>query len=153
MKIGKVFIMRFIQISFRVLIQKSDVFTVTIQDSEIILEYFTETSNILNQIKFVNIIFEQNEWHHVALAVCGYDVSLFIDGTLTRTSTLLGILKSKVSSVRIGQNSQGNIALQINSFRCIELLNMNTISHKYLVSYTVNFFKKSTRFYLIFEIR
>ena len=70
--------------------------------------YRTKHSPTIQSNKtFVNINFNQNVWQHIAVVVCGYDLSLFIDGKLVRTDTLVGVLNGVTADLRIGQNSAG----------------------------------------------
>ncbi|XP_066923568.1 usherin-like [Clytia hemisphaerica] len=92
-----------------VLLFKPSVFTIYIQEYKIIFEYYTKGSpTIINKLEFVNVNFEQDKWHHVALVFTVYDISLFIDGTPVRTSILSGIVLNKAGSIRVGQNLQGD---------------------------------------------
>jgi len=89
-------------------LDKAGVFTIFLKDDKITFEYYTKIApTITTKVEFVNVIFNQNEWHHLALVVCGFDISLFIDGLLTRTSTLSGILYGKTGSLRVGQSALG----------------------------------------------
>ena len=92
----------------RVLLHKANVFTISLQNDKVTFEYFIRSSpTIRNKIEFVNVIFEQGEWFHLALVICAYDISLFIDGIPTRSSILSGLLNNKLESLRVGQNTQG----------------------------------------------
>ena len=93
---------------FRVLLDKAGVFTIFLKDDKITFQYYTKVApTITTNVEFVNVIFNQDKWHHLALVVCGFDISLFIDGVLTRTSMLTGILYGKAGSLKVGQNALG----------------------------------------------
>lgn len=80
-----------------------------IQEYRMEITYFTAAAlGIPNTIKFININFQLNTWNHVAVIVSGHDISLFINGTLERTATLVGLLREKALKLRIGQNMKGN---------------------------------------------
>lgn len=95
---------------FRVLLHKANVFTVSLKNDKVTFDYFTRSSpTIQNKIEFINVIFEQGEWHHLALVVHDGDITLFIDGQPTRSSVIAGLLNNKLESLRVGQNTQGKI--------------------------------------------
>ena len=80
-----------------------------IQEYKMEITYFTAaTLGIPNTIKFINVNFQLNIWNHLAVIVSAHDISLFINGTLERTATLVGLLKEKALKLRIGQNMKGN---------------------------------------------
>ena len=90
-------------------------FKISLQDDKVTFDYYTKGSpTIRNNLEFVNVIFEQGEWFHLALVVCAYDISLFINGVPTRSSILSGLLNNKLESLKIGQDSQGIVTRKMN---------------------------------------
>lgn len=91
------------------LISKGNIFNIQIKEYAMTFNYRTKDSgSITNTLKFMNVNFLQNNWHHIAVAVCGHDLALFIDGEVVRTGVLSGAVIAEREKLIIGQNVAGN---------------------------------------------
>lgn len=87
-----------------------------------------DSGSITNTLKFMNVNFLQNNWHHIAVAVCGHDLALFIDGEVVRTGVLSGAVIAEREKLIIGQNVAGKISVilkQLSVYPYLYILNFN----------------------------